>query len=1532
MKSVSINAKITAIPDDCFKECTGLKSISFGEDVTTIEAIGSSAFYGCTQLGSITIPNSVTIINAYAFQECSGMTEVSIPASVKAIGSNAFKDCSSLQNVKFASIQQLCSIDFKNKSANPLSGADPKKVDAHHLYIINETSGEEVEVKEINLTGITTIGQYAFSECWGLTSIYIPADVTTIGTDAFDFEKGKDANKPFPKTTFASIESLCMTDFVTKKSNPIYYQNHVYTSEQTNRFTTVNIPSTSLKTDGKNGKKFLRANIFANASIVTVSIPEYTDSIAPDAFYECNSLMVANYPHLNYVNGISYANQYSNPLSYASVLKVEDIDQSELTINYNVKEKEFIKQRWLKKVIFQDGVTSIGDQAFDHCENLTTVVFDEGINLKTIGVGAFWGCTNLTSVTLPESLQSLGKEAFRYCRGIKNITIPAACGTLGTLVFDNCSGLTKVEVNSSVDIIPNGFFSGCDHLKEVTWPAVETIGPSAFRNCSSLTVFPKFDNLATIQKNAFELCSGLTNLVLPNNVVYIGESAFASCSRITSLSIPNPEGDRIDILSNAFDKCTSLTEVYSFIVNPTINTINVSSDAFGDRASSITLFVPIGSKDLFYAKKEPWKSFNSIYEMSGNQVTLSFYVNDELQENMKITKQPGLAIEADINKIEDKLAELLKVNDDNEKNEFSGWDQKIPKTMPNEDMNFYGYISYVREIEGFKWHLYPAETHPAAKESKAVLISITEELANDDKTFRNGIEVPSKVTYNSDEYPVKVIASRAFNANDIKGCNKIPKVKLHEDLEMIESAAFDGCSAIKQVFNFPDKLTVISDYLFYGCTSLEEIQVGDEINSLPNSITKIGDEAFRNCRYFDLKTLPTSLERIGSQAFYGSGISSVSFQKELTLDKEIFKECKNLKTADFAADYKLAVPQETFSGCTNLENVTLHAVNNIDLQAFMGCTALTNITIPETVSFIGNYAFNGCKNLQQIKVENSDPKSITAQDSIFSKSTYENATLYVPSGKTAAYTNVKYIWHNFKHMIESGDFELYYELDGTVIDSLKVNAGAAVVPAADPEEKYNKEGRKFSGWKNQPTVMPNENVTVKGGLEYKVTYYKDNVDEANMKADSAFFYDDNIVIPVKKLSVKESKFTITFKDFKKKDGEEVVYEDLIVTQDEVANAELKMPAKDITAIVTYAQSEADTVINDITYRIVDMNTNNPHAELIDGSKATGEFTIPSSINYDVNNVNYRVTAIGDRAFRSNKNLVIIKHFDNIEKMGSNIFEYCYKLQKCYLSSAKITSLPNNTFSSCNSLDDVTLPSALDSIGDQAFMNCNKLAIIELPSKLKSIGESAFSGCVSLKNITLGSELTSIGKSAFFNALGEGGTLTINKDVELPSAPSVDENAFDETTYTSTTLKTKLWEKVKDYSPWNLFVNVEVDDASGTSLLRCPKPSIIYDNENKKLVFRCDEQGATIVYNIVVHDQQKGSVTSEDVPLTRIYEVTAYARVDGKLRSEDAVEEFQWYSKGDVNDDGFVTVTDAVEVIKICTGNTGEITPVQTPNE
>ena len=282
------------------------------EGVTySVTSIGEYAFYGCTGLTSIAIPNSVTSIYKYAFDYCSGLT-----------------------SVKISELAAWCNISFKYASSNPLRYA-------HHLFL----NGEEVKDLVIP-NSVTSIGIDAFNGCTGLTSVTIPNSVTSIGYSAFEGCSG---------------------------------------------LTSVTIPNsvTSIGYYAFNGC----------TGLTSIIIPNSVTSIGYYAFEGCSGLTKVCITDIGAWCSISFSGSYSNPLRYAKNLYLND----ELVTSLSIP----------------DSMTIIGNYTF-------------------------YGCSGLTSVTIPNSVTRIGDLAFYGCNGLTSIEIPANVTRIGNRAFYGCNGLTSV--------------------------------------------------------------------------------------------------------------------------------------------------------------------------------------------------------------------------------------------------------------------------------------------------------------------------------------------------------------------------------------------------------------------------------------------------------------------------------------------------------------------------------------------------------------------------------------------------------------------------------------------------------------------------------------------------------------------------------------------------------------------------------------------------------------------------------------------------------------------------------------------------------------------------------------------------------------------------------------------------------------------------------------------------------------------------------------------------------------------------------
>ncbi len=311
----------------------------------------------------------------------------------------------------------------------------------------------------------------------------------------------------------------------------------------------------------------------------------------------------------------SYSNEYSGV-----VIIPESVTYNGNTYNVNsIRDYAFYGCSGLTSVVIPNSVTCIGNSAFSECSWITSVEIPNSV--ISIGASAFYNCARLASVKIGNSVTNIGRDAFHYCSRLTSVVIPNSVISIGNKAFYECTGLTSVVIGNSVTSIGEYAFYNCSSLTSVVIPnSVTNIGDYVFYNCYGLTSVEIPNSVTSIGMNAFRSCSSLTSVVIPNSVTSIGNSAFSECSSLTSVEIGNSV---TSIGGWVFSDCRSLTSVTSYISEENVFPINADVFKYVSTNACI-LSVPYGAKDT-YESTEGWSNFAKIVEMDliGYNLTIS---------------------------------------------------------------------------------------------------------------------------------------------------------------------------------------------------------------------------------------------------------------------------------------------------------------------------------------------------------------------------------------------------------------------------------------------------------------------------------------------------------------------------------------------------------------------------------------------------------------------------------------------------------------------------------------------------------------------------------------------------------------------------------------------------------------------------------------------------------------------------------------------------------------------------------------------
>ncbi len=376
--------------------------------------------------------------------------------------------------------------------------------------------------------------------------------------------------------------------------------------------TTANIPESVTYNNNVYRVTRIGDYAFQNCSYLTsVTIPSSVTSIGKFAFFNTGLKKV---DYTGDIEGWLAINMGSNPISYSYNLYINNVLLTELIIPEGITHisSNFASCASLTSVTIPNSVTSIGDYAFSSCTGLTSITIPNSVT--SIGKSAFSSCTGLTSVTIPNSVTSIGESAFSGCSGLTSVTIGNSVTSIGDYAFESCTGLTSVTIGKSVKSIGERIFSGCSSLTSVIWNAKACSDfkwyDTPFYYYDYKTEYLNFDIRPQITSFVFGdsayipdyLCSGMKNLtsVTISNSVTIGENAFSGCTGITSITIPNSEKG---IENSAFSDCTGLTSVIignaSIGENAFSGCKNVETVVFGSAVETIGASAFAGCQSIY---------------------------------------------------------------------------------------------------------------------------------------------------------------------------------------------------------------------------------------------------------------------------------------------------------------------------------------------------------------------------------------------------------------------------------------------------------------------------------------------------------------------------------------------------------------------------------------------------------------------------------------------------------------------------------------------------------------------------------------------------------------------------------------------------------------------------------------------------------------------------------------------------------------------------------------------------------------------
>ena len=682
----------------------------------------------------------------------------------------------------------------------------------------------------INLTGVENIGEVTFKNTKDNNSLLTHAQLITNSPQSSYYLIGISAKAK--EESYVVGTKLTGSDF----TYTLYYSNG---DEQTAKLTEgITFNGESSYKEDLVGSYITKLEYTLNGKVFETEVT--TKWIMPSDYFiydviDANEKTIA-------IKGIN--SKYESP----SVLYIP----SEYN-GYNVKEiKEYMRSMYninnVKSVVIEEGIMSIGSNAFSGCSKLTSIEIPSSVT--SIGDSAFKGCSSLTNIEIPSSVTSIGDGAFRGCSKLTSIEIPSSVTSIGYGAFSGCSSLTSIEIPSSVTSIGDSAFSGCSKLTSIEIPSsVTSIGYRAFEGCSKLTSIEIPSSVTSIGDYVFFRCSGLTNIEIPSSVTSIGDSAFRECSKLTSIEIPSSV---TSIGSSAFYRCSSLTsiEIPSSVTS-------IGDGTFSGCSSLTSIEIPSSVTSIGNSAFYGCSSLTSINIPEGvTSIGSSAFsgckrlTSIEIPEGVTSIGSSAFFLCRSLTSIEIPSSVTSIGNQ-----AFDGCSSLTNIEIP-EGVTSIGNYAFqdCRSLTSIEIPSSVTSIGDSAFRGCDSLTSINVEEDNQNYCGEDG------VLFNKDKtelirYPSKKADKQYVIPNSVTS---------------IGNYAFEYCSSLTSI-NIPEGITSIGDSAFRGCSSLTNIEI-------PSSVTSIGDSVFRECSSLTSIEIPSSVTSIGSGAFYDcSNLTTINY-------------------------------------------------------------------------------------------------------------------------------------------------------------------------------------------------------------------------------------------------------------------------------------------------------------------------------------------------------------------------------------------------------------------------------------------------------------------------------------------------------------------------------------------------------------------------------------------------------------------------------------------------------------------------------